>query len=93
MQSQRTTKAHYKLSVPWFRRLVASLSPRIRGLAPWSVHVGFVVDKVQLRPDFLRAFRFSPVNIIPPWLRTHTSRDKQGSLIAAVQRHSLAPST
>jgi hypothetical protein len=33
-----------------------------------SVRVGFVVDKVALGQVFLRLLRFSPVNIIPPWL-------------------------
>jgi hypothetical protein len=33
-----------------------------------SVHVGFVVDKVALGQASLRVLRFSPVNIIPPWL-------------------------
>jgi hypothetical protein len=35
-------------AVPWFRRLVAGLSPRRSGFAPRSIHVGFVVDKVTL---------------------------------------------
>jgi hypothetical protein len=30
--------------------------------------VGFVVDKVALGQVFLRVLRFSPVNIIPPWV-------------------------
>jgi hypothetical protein len=30
--------------------------------------VGFVVDKVALGRIFLRVLRFSPVNIIPPWV-------------------------
>jgi hypothetical protein len=47
---------------PWFRRLVADLSPRRPKFAPGSVHVGFVVGKVALGHDFIR---FYPVNIIP----------------------------
>jgi hypothetical protein len=35
---------------------------------PWSIHVGFVVDKVALGQVFLRDLRFSPANIIPPLL-------------------------
>jgi hypothetical protein len=31
----------------------------------WSVHVGFVVDKVELIKFFLQVLRFSPVNFIP----------------------------
>jgi hypothetical protein len=38
------------------------------GFAPGSVHVGFMVDKVALGHVFLLVLRFSPVNIIPPWL-------------------------
>jgi hypothetical protein len=34
----------------------------------WSIHVGFVVDKMALGQVFLRVLRFSPVNIIPPSL-------------------------
>jgi hypothetical protein len=30
--------------------------------------VGFVMDKLALGQVFLRVIRFSPVNIIPPWL-------------------------
>jgi hypothetical protein len=35
-------------TVPWLRRFVTGLSPRKPGSAAWSVHVGFVVDKVAL---------------------------------------------
>jgi hypothetical protein len=38
------------------------------GFAPGLIHVGFVPDKVALGQVFLRALRFSPVNIIPPSL-------------------------
>jgi hypothetical protein len=38
------------------------------GFVPWSVHVGFVVDKVAQGQFYLRVLRFSPVNIIPPLL-------------------------
>jgi hypothetical protein len=37
-------------AVQLLNRLVANLSPRMSG----SVHVGFVVNKVTLRQDFLR---------------------------------------
>jgi hypothetical protein len=53
----------FKYAVPWFRSLVAGLSPRRPGFAPGSIHVGFVVDKVALGQVFLRVLRFSPVNI------------------------------
>jgi hypothetical protein len=61
--------------VQWLRWLVAGVSPRRPGFTSWSVHVGFVVDKVA--PS--RVLRFSPVNIIPPWLSTliYHLEDKQ----------------
>jgi hypothetical protein len=34
-------------TVPYFRRLVAGFPPRRPGFEPRSVHVGFVVDKVE----------------------------------------------
>jgi hypothetical protein len=47
---------------------------RTPGFAPWSIHVGFVVDKVALEQVFLRVLRFSSVSvIIPPGLHTHIS--------------------
>jgi hypothetical protein len=48
--------------LPWLRRLVASLSPWRTGFAPGSIHVGLMVDKVELGHVFLRVLRFSPVN-------------------------------
>jgi hypothetical protein len=54
--------------VPWFRQLVAGLSPRRPVLDPGSIHVGFVVDKMALGQVFPRVLRFSPVNFIPPVL-------------------------
>jgi hypothetical protein len=56
--------------VPWLRRLSAFLSPRSRGIAPGSIHVGFVADKVALEEVFLRVLRFSPVSIIAPSFST-----------------------
>jgi hypothetical protein len=38
---------------------------------PWSVHVGFVVDKVALGQVFLRVLQFSTVSIIPPCPHTY----------------------
>jgi hypothetical protein len=55
-------------TVPWFRRLVAGLSPWKPGFDPGSVHVGFVVDNVALGQVFPRVLRFSHVNFIPPVL-------------------------
>jgi hypothetical protein len=52
--------------VPWFRKKVASLSPRKTGFAFGSAHVAFVVDKVAQGQVVLRDLRFSPANIIPP---------------------------
>jgi hypothetical protein len=44
------------------------LSPRRPGLAPSSVHVAFVVDKIELGQFFLNYHLFLLVSIIPPWL-------------------------
>jgi hypothetical protein len=41
--------------------------------APSSVHVGFVVGKVELRQIFLSILQFYPVNIIPTELHTYIS--------------------
>jgi hypothetical protein len=41
------------MAVLWLRRLVACLSPRMPGITPVSVHVGFVVDEVALGQVFL----------------------------------------
>jgi hypothetical protein len=35
---------------------------------PGSDHVGFVVHKEAMGQVFLRVLKFSPVNIIPPWM-------------------------
>jgi hypothetical protein len=40
------------VAVPWFRRLVAGLSPRRPGFDPGSVRMGFVVDNVALGQVF-----------------------------------------
>jgi hypothetical protein len=53
-------------AVAWLRRLVADLSLRNPGIAPRSIHVGFMVDKVTLGQVFLRVLRFFPINTIPP---------------------------
>jgi hypothetical protein len=55
-------------AVPWLRSLVAGLLPRWPGLAPRSINMGFVVDKVALGQVFLRVLRFFPVSVIPPSL-------------------------
>jgi hypothetical protein len=47
------------LAMPWLRSLVVGPSPRRPGLAPGSIHVGFVVDKVAVGQIFLRGLRFS----------------------------------
>jgi hypothetical protein len=46
-------------AVTWFRRFVAGLTRRRPGFAPGSAHVGFVVDKVELRQGFLQVLPFS----------------------------------
>jgi hypothetical protein len=62
-------------TVPWLRRLVATLSPRRLGFALGTVHVGFV-DKLALGQVFLRVLLFPPVSIIPPRLsiQSHNTR-------------------
>jgi hypothetical protein len=49
---------------------VTSCLPRRPWFAYQPVRVGFVVDQLALGQVFLRVLRFSPVNIIPPWLST-----------------------
>jgi hypothetical protein len=81
-----TPPSNSNMAVPWFRRLVTSLSPQRPRFTPGSFHVVFVVDKLALGQVVLC---FSPVNIIQPRLSILT----QQSLVAAVRRHSLTPST
>jgi hypothetical protein len=50
-------------AMQWLTRLVAGLSPRSSRLAPGSIHVGFVVDKVALQQVFLRVFRFFLISL------------------------------
>jgi hypothetical protein len=51
-----------------------------------SFHVGFAKDRVAMGQVFLPVPRFSPVNIIPPMLRTHrhvtrySNQDKRAKL-------------
>jgi hypothetical protein len=89
------------MAVPWLGRLVAGY----RG-GPGSRLVGFV-DKEALG-FFCPSFSVSPVNIIPPWVSVliigglnnrHVVSCRlfydafSDTLVVAVQRHSLAPST
>jgi hypothetical protein len=69
------------------------LSPRRPVFTSGSIHVGFVVDKVALGQVFLRALRFSPVNIILPSLSKLISSGGWTicPLVAAAQRR-LTPS-
>jgi hypothetical protein len=46
--------------MPWLRRLVAGLPTRRPGFDLGLVHVGFMVDKVELGQAFPRVLRFSP---------------------------------
>jgi hypothetical protein len=64
-------------TVPWFKRLVAGLSPRRLGIDPGSVNVGFVVDKVALGQVFPLVLRFYPVSFIPPVLHYTEKRKKK----------------
>jgi hypothetical protein len=61
-------KLHIEGTAPWLRQLVAGLSLRRFGFNPNPVHVVFVVDKVELRYDFLRISWISLVGLIPPML-------------------------
>jgi hypothetical protein len=63
--------------MPWFRLLVAGLSPRRPESDPRSVHVGLVVDKVALGNVFIRVLQFSPVNFIPPLLHYAEKNEKK----------------
>jgi hypothetical protein len=46
-------------AVPCLRQLFAGLSPRRPWFAPWSIHVGFMVDKVVLWRVYLVVLLFS----------------------------------
>jgi hypothetical protein len=59
------------MAVPWLKRLVPGLSPQRPGIAPGSIHVGFVLEKMALGQVFLRVLRLSPANIIPPLSPPH----------------------
>jgi hypothetical protein len=50
------------------RLLLADLSPRRYGFDPRAVHLGFAVDKVGLKENFLRVLGVSPAHIIPVML-------------------------
>jgi hypothetical protein len=55
-------------AVPWLRRLDAGLWQRKHGFDFGSVHVGFVVDELELGQVSPRVFQFFPVNFILPAL-------------------------
>jgi hypothetical protein len=59
---------HCMQAVPWLKRLVAGLSPRMPGFVPRSVHFVIVVYTVALGHVCLRVIPFSPVSIIPSGL-------------------------
>jgi hypothetical protein len=50
------------MTLPWFRRLVAGLSPRRPGSALRSIHVGFMMNKAAIRQVFSEFFGF-PLSI------------------------------
>jgi hypothetical protein len=60
---------------------------------PWSIHVGFMVDKVALGQVFRRVLRFSPASIILPLLHIHLSppREMCDSSDQAVHYHYFGP--
>jgi hypothetical protein len=72
------------------RRPLTALSP---GFAPESIHVGFVVYKVELGQVFLRvlrlSFSISSFNRRSPY--SYYVGDEHYMLVAAVQRRSLTP--
>jgi hypothetical protein len=80
-------------AVPWLKRLVAGLSLRRPGFAPWSIHVAFVVHRVALKQVFLRVLRFSPAIIIRPLLHIHLSPPHEvcDSSNQAAHYHHLGP--
>jgi hypothetical protein len=69
--------------------------PQRPGFATGSIYVGNMIDEVALGQVFLRVFRSSPVNVITLWffIFIYHLGWTMGPLVAAVQRHSLAPST
>jgi len=48
----------YMLVISWLRQLVTGLSWWGPGFSTWSFHMGFVVDKVALRPVLCKYFSF-----------------------------------
>ena len=57
--------------VPWFRRLVADLSPWRPGFHPGPVRVWYIVGKFLMGPIFLRQLPFPIAIVIPPMLHPH----------------------
>jgi hypothetical protein len=62
----------------------ASLSSRRPVFDPWSVHVGFMVDKVALEHVIPRELRFPPVNFIPPCSITRKNEKKKRIFITGL---------
>lgn len=58
------TKLISRRSMPWLRRLVAGVSPHRPGFNRRPVHVGFVVDRVNLG-RLISEYRLSPLIDIP----------------------------
>jgi len=54
-------------------REVPDLSERRPGFSPRSANVGFVVDRVSLKIDFLRVLQLCPVSVISCSTPTHRS--------------------
>jgi hypothetical protein len=86
--SRITRQLGYKhtLAVPWLRRLVAGLLSRRPGFDPWSVHVGFMVDKVALGQVFFSSTSVFPVSFIPPVLH-YTEKRKKKLIIFITRLH------
>jgi hypothetical protein len=65
-------KVFISVAVLFHRRLINGRLPRRPGFDPRSVIARFYVNKTAVGKVFLPALQFSPVNIIPPMLHTHS---------------------
>jgi hypothetical protein len=68
-------------AVPWLRRLVAGLSTRRFGFSPRSIQWDLWWTKWLWDWFISKFFRFSPVNIIPPWAPHFRKLKKNSSFI------------
>jgi hypothetical protein len=84
------------LSLSWLRPLVTDFSLRRPEVTPRSVHVGFVMDKLALEEVSSSQFLGTPLSVSlhrgSPYSYTIWGLNNR-PYVAAVQRHSLMPST